>query len=66
MIMVCNDGWHEMMLFICSGSTYLVFMAENIWEISLLNILSAATQKDRAKNLLAEKIQSVLKHDGGI
>lgn len=44
MMLVCNDGWHGMMLFICSSSTYLVFMAKNIRDVFPLNILSAATQ----------------------
>lgn len=49
MMLVCNDGWHEMMLFICGRSTYLVFMAWHIRDVSLLRILPDVTERDVTK-----------------
>ena len=47
MMLLCNDGWHEMMLFICSGGTYLVFIAWDVRGVSLLHVLSAAVGHDQ-------------------
>lgn len=51
MMLVCNDGWHEMMLFECRGTTYLEFVA---WDIAPQHFFVCCNLEGQNKDAFVE------------
>lgn len=68
MMLLCNDGWHEMMLFICSGSTYLALWhkVSGIFLSSTFCLLQHRGTEQRRIRGRCSKSQSNLKYGDAI